>query len=42
VEQAIEDYLSEKRGTFDSNKESTKLTIQKIAGIVVLGKSICE
>ena len=34
VEQAIEDYLSEKRGTFDPNKESTKLTIQKIAGIL--------
>jgi integrase len=34
VEQAIEDYLAEKRGTLDAHKESTKLTIQKIAGIL--------
>ena len=34
VEQAIHDYLSEKRGTLDQKKESTKLTIQKIAGIL--------
>lgn len=34
MEQAIEDYLYEKRGTFDPNKESTRLTIQKIAGIL--------
>jgi hypothetical protein len=34
VEQAIEDYLAEKRGTLDPHKESTKLTIQKIAGIL--------
>jgi|GEM_PF-4200060 len=34
VEQAIEDYLAEKRGTLDAQTESTKLTIQKIAGIL--------
>src|SRR5215469_12580664 len=34
IEQGIEDYLKEKRGTLDQNKESTKLTIQKIAGIL--------
>ena len=34
VEQAIEDYLAEKRGTLGAHKESTKLTIQKIAGIL--------
>jgi hypothetical protein len=34
VEQAIEDYLAETRGTLDSQKESTKLTIQKIARIL--------
>jgi integrase len=34
VEQAIADYLSEKRGTLDPRKESTNLTIQKIAGIL--------
>ena len=34
VERAIEDYLAEKRGTLDAHKESTKLTIQKIAGIL--------
>ena len=34
VEQAIEDYLAEKRGTLDAHKESTNLTIQKIAGIL--------
>ena len=34
VEQAIKDYLAEKRGTLDAHKESTKLTIQKIAGIL--------
>ena len=34
VEQGIEDYLKEKRGALDQNKESTKLTIQKIAGIL--------
>jgi integrase len=34
VEQAIEDYLSEKRGTLDAKKESTRLTIRKIAGIL--------
>jgi len=34
VEQGIEDHLAEKRGTLDPNKERTKLTIQKIAGIL--------
>ena len=34
VEQGIEDYLKEKRGALDQNKESTRLTIQKIAGIL--------
>jgi len=34
VEQAIEDYLAEKRGTLDAHKESTNLTIRKIAGIL--------
>ncbi len=34
VEQAIDDYLAEKRGTLDPSKESTKLTIQKIGGII--------
>jgi hypothetical protein len=34
VEQAIGDYLTEKRGTLDAQKESTKQTIQKIAGIL--------
>ena len=34
VEQAIKDYLTEKRGALDPNKESTNLTIQKIAGIL--------
>ena len=34
VEQAIHDYLAEKRGTLDASKESTKLTIQKIGGIL--------
>jgi hypothetical protein len=34
VEQAIHDYLAEKRGTLDPSKESTGLTIQKIAGIL--------
>jgi integrase len=34
VEQAIQDYLDEKRGTLDRSKESTKLTIQKISGIL--------
>jgi hypothetical protein len=34
VEQAIHDYLAEKRGTLDSSKESTGLTIQKIGGIL--------
>jgi hypothetical protein len=35
VEQAIHDYLAEKRGTLDPSKESTKLTIQKIGGILI-------
>src|SRR5881296_3866291 len=34
VEQAILDYLDEKRGPLDQKKESTKLTIRKIAGIL--------
>ncbi len=34
VEQAIQDYLDEKRGTLDQSKESTRLTIQKISGIL--------
>jgi hypothetical protein len=34
VEQGIGDYLKEKRGALDQNKESTRLTIQKIAGIL--------
>ena len=34
VEQAIQDYLDEKRGTLDRSKESTKHTIQKISGIL--------
>ena len=34
IEQAIHDYLAEKRGILDPSKESTKLTIQKIAGIL--------
>ena len=34
VEQAIQDYLDEKRGTLDPKKESTKLGIQKMAGIL--------
>jgi hypothetical protein len=34
VEQAIDDYLAEKRGTLDPRKESTRLTVQKIAGIL--------
>ena len=34
VEQAIHDYLAEKRGTLDASKESTNLTIQKIGGIL--------
>jgi hypothetical protein len=34
VEQAIEEYLAEKRGTLDAHKESTNLTIQKIAWIL--------
>ena len=34
VEQAILDYLHEKRGTLDSKKESTKHTIRKIAGVL--------
>ena len=34
VEQAIADYLSEKRGTLDPHRESTKLTIEKIGGIL--------
>ena len=34
VEQAILDYLHEKRGTLDSRKESTKHTIRKIAGVL--------
>ena len=34
VGQTIEDYLSEKRGSLDPNRESTKLTMQKIAGIL--------
>ncbi len=34
VEQAIQDYLDEKRGTLDRSKESTPLTIQKISGIL--------
>jgi integrase len=34
VEQATDDYLAEKRGTLDARKESTKLGIQKIAGIL--------
>src|ERR1700722_17589794 len=34
VEQAIHDYLDEKRGTLDRSKESTRLTIQKIGGIL--------
>jgi len=34
VEQAILDYLDEKRGTLDQKKESSKLTIRKIAGIL--------
>ena len=33
-EQAIHDSLAEKRGTPDPSKESTKLTIQKIGGII--------
>ncbi|MBC8167377.1 MAG: tyrosine-type recombinase/integrase [Bryobacteraceae bacterium] len=43
VEQAIEDYVEEKRGTLDANKESTKLTIQKIAGILrPLAPFLCD
>ena len=34
VEQAIQDYLDEKRGTLDRSKESTRLTIEKITGIL--------
>jgi integrase len=34
VEQAIQDYLDEKRGILDRSKESTKHTIQKISGIL--------
>jgi integrase len=34
VEQAIEDYVNEKRGTLDQSKESTNLTVQKISGIL--------
>ena len=34
VAQGIDDYLAEKRGTLDLSKESTKLTIQKIGGIL--------
>ena len=34
VEQAIQDYVDEKRGTLDRSKESTKQTIQKISGIL--------
>ncbi len=34
VEQAIDDYIDEKRGTLDQSKESTRLTIQKISGIL--------
>jgi integrase len=34
VEQAIQDYLDEKRGTLDRSRESTKQTIQKISGIL--------
>jgi hypothetical protein len=34
VGQAIHDYLAEKQGTLDASKESTKLTIQKIGGIL--------
>jgi len=34
VEQGLDDYLAEKRGTLDPSKESTKLTIQKIGGIL--------
>lgn len=34
VEQAIQDYLDEKRGTLDRSKESTNHTIQKISGIL--------
>src|SRR5579863_10096546 len=34
VEQAIHDYLAEKRGRLDASKESTNLTIQKIGGIL--------
>jgi integrase len=34
VEQGILDYLDEKEGTLDRKKESTRLTIRKIAGIL--------
>jgi integrase/recombinase XerD len=34
VEQAIRDYLHEKRGTLDSKKESSKHTIRKLAGVL--------
>ena len=34
VEQAILDYLHEKRGTLDSKKESSKHTIRKLAGVL--------
>jgi len=34
VEQAIQDYFDEKRGTLDRSKESTRFTIQKISGIL--------
>jgi hypothetical protein len=34
LEQAIQDYLDEKRGILDRSKESTKHTIQKISGIL--------
>ncbi|MEO7144868.1 MAG: hypothetical protein ABI165_15325 [Bryobacteraceae bacterium] len=34
VEQAIQDYLDEKRGTLDRSKEGAKQTIQKIGGIL--------
>jgi integrase len=43
VEQAIADYIAEKRGTLDSRKESTKLTIQKIAAILKpLAPFLCD